>query len=471
MQKAPIGKLLLEKKKISQAQLGAALERQRKAGGRLVSILLEIGATSEEELLRALSEQLGVPAVDLAACILPLSAADLVPQPVAVQAGILAIGTKDDRVLLAMANPQDQQTLDEVKFVTGKKVEPYVVIETRLRNVVHEVYAVRMRDPRQAFWRGMRAQEPAGGVPPEGVLAILAPELPEPDVSLAPDEEILSIEVDVTTSQEVLQSVIGAAPAAPPAAQAGQKTILVVDDEPDIVRMLEKALSTEGYRVVTASRGLEALQAVKAHDPSLVLLDAMLPEIHGFEICKKIKTSKRFGHIPVIMISAVYRGWRYALDAKEAYGADDYFEKPFRLVQLLRRVREICEHDAGAPPAEPEQANAAYQRGVALYREKKLVEAEAVLREALQLDPFSANVHYALANVLLAKNMVYEAIQAFESTIELKPELFAPLRSLAVLYQKKGFRNKAVEMWERALRCAPEGERQTVKEQLLKLLG
>ncbi len=461
MQKAPIGKLLLEKKKIDQAQLGAALERQRAQGGRLASILLEMGATGEEDLLRALSEQLGVPAVDLAGCILPLAAADLVPLQVASQASILPLGVRDDQVLLAMANPQDQQTIDEVKFVTGRKVEPYVVIDVRLRQVQRELYAIRQRDPRQEFWRGMRAHDPAGGPPREGLLAVVAPELPEPDVSLAPDEEILSIEV--ATSPEVLGEVAAAA-------SPGGKLVLVVDDEPDIVRMLEKALSAEGYRVLTATRGLEALQAVKNHSPALILLDAMLPEIHGFEICKKIKTSKRFGEIPVIMISAVYRGWRYALDAKEAYGADDFFEKPFRIAQLLKRVRELTDAGAALAQAEPEVANAAYQRGVGLYREKKLPEAEAALREAGQLDPFSPHVHYALANVLLARNLVYEAIQEFEATIELKPDLFAPLRSLAILYQKKGFKNKAIEMWERALRCSPAGERDEVKAQLLKLL-
>jgi len=249
--------------------------------------------------------------------------------------------------------------------------------------------------------------------------------------------------------------------------------VLVVDDEEDIVHLLEKALTSEGFRVISASRGLEALQAVKQHKPALVLLDAMLPEIHGFEICKKIKSSKRFGHIPVIMISAVYRGWRYAEDVKTTYGADDYFEKPFRIVPLLRKVRELL--NAGPPETsqdvDPQAAGEAYRRGVGLYKEKKFDQAEKFLREACALDPFSANVHYALANVMLAKNQLYDALREYEHTVELKPDLFAPLRNLAILYQKKGFRNKAVEMWERSLRCSPDDKtRKEVREQLLKLL-
>ncbi len=275
------------------------------------------------------------------------------------------------------------------------------------------------------------------------------------------------ITIEISTDDEILIEVEAEA------ARDGKVKVLIVDDEPDIVRLLDKALTAEGFEVISASRGLEALQAVKQQAPALVLLDAMLPEIHGFEICKKIKTSKRFGHIPVVMISAIYRGWRYAEDVKNTYGADDYFEKPFRIVPLVRRVRELL----NAGPAtvdtdlDPDAANQAYREGVALYKAKKYDEAEVSLKNACQLDPFSANIHYALANVMLALNRVYDSIREYEQTIELKPDLFAPLKNLAILYQKKGFKNKAVEMWERALRCSPDDKtKNEVREQLIKLL-
>ncbi len=470
-QKLPIGKILLQQKAITQEQLGQALERQQREGGRLASNLLAMGLAGEVDLLRALGEQLGVPAVDLTRTVIPLKALDVIPEKVAVDTGILPLHVEHDRVILGMANPMDQQVIDEVSFVTGKKIEPYVVIETRLRHIIREAYALRKRDPNLEFYRGQSAAEVQADKE-RGHLAIISQQLPEPDVVITPDEELISIEI--STSEDVLASMAETEVEVELDEQGAPKpVILVVDDEEDIVRMLVKALSAEGFEVITASRGLAALQSVKSNLPSLVLLDAMLPEIHGFEICKKIKGSKRFGHIPVIMISAVYRGWRYALDAKEAYGADDYFEKPFRLVPLVRRVRELLNSEA-APVVDAqmdtEAANQAYQTGVGLYRDKRYEEAEEALRKASTLDPFSANIHYALANVLLARNMVYEAMRAYEQTIELKPDLFAPLRNLAILYQKKGFRNKAVEMWERALRCSPQGERDQVREQLLKLL-
>jgi DNA-binding response OmpR family regulator len=466
-QKTPLGKILLEKKKIDQDGLGKALEHQQKQGGRLASSLMELGLAGEEDLLLALGEQLGLPAVDLSSSIIALKHVSIVPEPVAVENNILPVMADEDRVILAMANPGDQRTIDEVQFVTGRKVEAYVVLEARLKKVIREVHATMKRDPSVKFYHGERASFPDGQENPDGYMAYVAQQLPEPDVDIEAEEELITIEVSLTDEVEVDED----GEAAP--AEDDQRTVLVVDDEPDIVRLLEKALTSEGFNVITATQGLEALQAVKQHNPVLVLLDAMLPEIHGFEICKKIKSSKRFGNVPVIMISAIYRGWRFAEDVKQTYGADDYFEKPFRIVPLLRRVRELI----GAGPTSEEQqkdqlaANEAYRKGVAFYKEQKHDEAEVALREACQLDPFSANVHFALANVLLAKNQVYHAMKEYETTIELKPDLFAPLRNLAILYQKKGFKNKAVEMWERALRCSPEEEtRKQVREQLLKLL-
>ncbi len=468
-EKKQIGKILLEQKAIDQRQLGDALDRQQKEGGRLASNLMEMGVTGEDELLLALGEQLGVPAVDLARTVINLKSLDLVPEQVALDAGVLPLSVEPERVVLAMSNPLDQSVVDEISFVTGKKVEPYVVLDARLKKVLRDAYALHKRDPKAEFYKGDRVADLDGGFPPSGHIEFVTKDLPEPDIVIEPDEELINIEIstDVTTDEQVLaQMVAGGEP------EKQSPLILVVDDEPDIVNLLKKALEAEGFSVATATRGLEALQAVKSHSPALVLLDAMLPEIHGFEICRKIKSSKRFGHIPVIMISAVYKGWRYALDAKDAYGADDYFEKPFRLVPLVRRVRELLDSEE-TPPDDQEkinEANEAYQKGVSFYREKRFEDAEAALRQACGLDPFSANIHYALANVLLARNLVFDAMREYEQTVELKPDLFAPLRTLAILYQKKGFKNKAVEMWERALRCSPEPERKKVRAQLLKLL-
>ena len=96
--------------------------------------------------------------------------------------------------------------------------------------------------------------------------------------------------------------------------------MLVVDDEAEIRKMLKRLLKGRGYRVYEAEKGKAALRMVKEHSPDLIVLDAMLPEVHGFDIARRIKGSKRYGQIPIIMVSAVYRGWRYAEDLKQSCG-------------------------------------------------------------------------------------------------------------------------------------------------------
>ncbi|RME25518.1 MAG: response regulator [Deltaproteobacteria bacterium] len=461
--KKPIGKVLIEKQAVDSRSIGAALQRQTESGGRLASNLLEMGLAAEEDLLAALSDQLGLPAVDLSRSILVLENLDIVPREVAEQSGIIPLKVEEERILLGMVDPRDEKTISEIQFVTGKKVEPYVVLQARLSNVIQQAYPLRKRDPNEKYYVGPRVDEQQRRSVEGVYLAVVSGDVPSPDMDVEPEEELILVEVaeeDDGDAQGARDSSAG-------------PLVLVVDDELDILRMLEKALRSDGFEVITAQKGLEALQMVKQHNPSLILLDAMLPEIHGFEICRKIKSSRKFSHIPVIMISAIYRGWRYAEDVRAAYGADDYFEKPFKLVPLLRRVRELLK--LGPSPADvamdPKAAADAYRNGVALYKEGKYAEAEAALREALALSPFNANIHYALANVMLAQKRYYDAIREYENTIELKPNLFAPLRNLAILYQRKGFRHKAVEMWERALVCSPDEEtKKNVRQQLLKLL-
>jgi DNA-binding response OmpR family regulator len=457
--KVPIGTILLEKKVIQQNQLNQALEEQKEHGGKLASNLLEKGMAAEEQLLLALSEQHGVPAVDLSRSIIPLEVLDLVPEEVARADGILPLRLEAGRILLAMADPQMQKIIDEVSFVTGKKVEPAVVLEGRLRQTIQEAYAMRKRDRNLKFFFGSCASFPEEQEDPNGFLVVISAEVPQADLTTSTDQGLVTIEVSLEDEEKPTSD--------------SQKTILVVDDELEIQRLLEKALLNEGFRVVCASRGTEALAAIKKHRPDLVLLDAMLPEIHGFEICRKIKSSRNFSRVPVIMISAVYRGWRYAEDVKEVYGADDYFEKPFRLLPLVRRVRELL----GTGPSQEElkqnaaSCNQLLEQSVAAYQKRNFVEAEDLLRKVLALDPFQANAHYALANTLLAQEKIFDAIREYEQAIEIKPDLFAALRNLAVLYQNRGFRNKAVEMWERALRvCPDEKQKNEIRDQLMKLL-
>jgi two-component system, OmpR family, alkaline phosphatase synthesis response regulator PhoP len=115
--------------------------------------------------------------------------------------------------------------------------------------------------------------------------------------------------------------------------------ILVVDDEIYIVHILDFSLGMEGYEVVTALDGEQALAKVKTEEPDLVVLDIMMPKLDGYETCKILKSDPETKHIPVILLSAKGRN----VDQKMGFqvGADDYITKPFSPKKLVERINLI----------------------------------------------------------------------------------------------------------------------------------
>jgi DNA-binding response OmpR family regulator len=197
----------------------------------------------------------------------------------------------------------------------------------------------------------------------------------------------------------------------------------------------------------------------------------MLPHVHGFELCNRIKGDERLRPVPVIMMSAVYRGWRFAQDAREAFGADDYVEKPFHLADVLRRVHERLQNSRSISAEQKEAAEKSYKEGVKHLSDGNPVKALAPLEKATKLDPFSARNHFALGRALRETREAFRAMSEYERAVELRPTHFAALCSLAELYLEKGFRRKAVEALERALICAPDGRtREGIRTRLLRLL-
>jgi DNA-binding response OmpR family regulator len=112
--------------------------------------------------------------------------------------------------------------------------------------------------------------------------------------------------------------------------------ILVVDDEPRYLRLLEANLLTDGYEVFTATDGEEAVDAFSANPVDLILLDVMLPRMDGFATCQRIR---QFSNVPIIMLTA--KGEEQDRVRGLDVGADDYLVKPFSVMELLARVRAV----------------------------------------------------------------------------------------------------------------------------------
>ncbi|MCA1717868.1 MAG: response regulator transcription factor [Actinobacteria bacterium] len=121
----------------------------------------------------------------------------------------------------------------------------------------------------------------------------------------------------------------------------GKRTILVVDDEPKLVEVIRAYLECDGYRVVSAGDGREALESFRKDRPDLVVLDLMLPEIDGIEVCRRLR---RDSDVPIIMLTARAEEVDELLGLE--LGADDYVTKPFSPRALLARVRSVLRRTA-----------------------------------------------------------------------------------------------------------------------------
>lgn len=123
--------------------------------------------------------------------------------------------------------------------------------------------------------------------------------------------------------------------------------ILLVDDDPDILKVVSLSLRQADYEVYTAADGEEALRMAQRVRPDLVILDVMLPKIDGFEVCAQLRS---VSSVPILLLSA--RGQEMDKVVGFNVGADDYLTKPFSMPELLLRVRAILRRTAAAPEAD-----------------------------------------------------------------------------------------------------------------------
>lgn len=118
-----------------------------------------------------------------------------------------------------------------------------------------------------------------------------------------------------------------------------QKIILLVEDEPDIVKTLKIFLESEGFRVLTASDGIEGMQKIKEEKLNLIILDIMLPRLDGYKVCRMVKFDKKLKKIPVIIFTARAQETDRKMAAE--VGADAYITKPFKPEALLDKIKEL----------------------------------------------------------------------------------------------------------------------------------
>ncbi len=498
----PLGKLLLRMGAITEEDLADALDQQRHTLP-LASLCYVLGHSDEETLTRTLSKQCGVPGVVLDRCVIQLDVLEGVPRDLAIKHNVLPVLEDERRIFVAAENPQTAtDLLREFQFVRGKTVVPHISLHVTLARTLRACYAARARG--QNYWVGPEADVAEAGdfgsmvvvsdvdnirddMPTsrahEAVYEDVTKELIDVDpvlveaadtgvdIDAASDTSLASqtseiparlrLETQTPLSQiELVPHDTGAevidlddgSETGPNTNHEGPERVLIVDDDFATRHLLVKELQPLGYVTATAPSGGEAIRAIKSSPPDLVIIDVMLPEIDGFQICRAIKQSRKYNHIPVILMSAVIDSGRVTDDVLLQYGANAYFEKPLNTDKLRARLKELIR----ASRQEEVQEDETFGRALSLYRSGRLDDAVDALRQGLAVDPLSAKHHFVLANLLQKKAMIYEAIDEYEATVDLKPDYFPALTRLAYLYYKNGFSAKAIDTWRRALPHCPD---------------
>jgi len=125
--------------------------------------------------------------------------------------------------------------------------------------------------------------------------------------------------------------------------------ILVVDDDPDIIKATRRVLETQGYRVIAALNGEECLEKIREERPDLIILDLLMPKLDGFGVCRELRENvkyAKYSDIPILIVTAVREDAsrrRYELETGIDLNVDDYIEKPIRPLDLLHRVEKLLQ--------------------------------------------------------------------------------------------------------------------------------
>ncbi len=122
------------------------------------------------------------------------------------------------------------------------------------------------------------------------------------------------------------------------------KRILVVDDEPDFVAVVKENLQMEGYKIEVAYNGVEAMEKVAANPPDAIVLDVMMPEKDGYEVCSELKKDDRYSDIPIILLTAVadhVSSTQYSHASGINMEADDYLAKPASPEKIIASLKSL----------------------------------------------------------------------------------------------------------------------------------
>lgn len=514
----PLGQVLVARGVLDELEVNEALERQNDRL-RLASLCYALGYAAERPLAEALAEQTGWPAIVFDESVIDFAPVDRIDLEWLRTTRALPVFEDRRRVVVALADPDSGHAVErEIERLRGRPVELHVALEVTLMRVLRAAIAGRDRGRGPRLWFGAEVAIEQRGVarlvtvapttgdavkahravfqeatreldayddlvPGRGEAAaaqfpgvsewgattttttttsLLGDSMAEDTHDGAVDEPTLVL-VNEVDQDATLDGDVPATPAPGEAPRA-----LVVDGDPIAGAAILRELERIGFVVELRTRGGDAIRVMRNGAIDLIIVDVAVPEVDGFRLCRVVKRSRRLAGVPVVLTAAVIDSGPIAPEVLAAHGVDMLIEKPIDARHLHRAARELmARRGRAASPGEP-----AFTEAMSRYQAGDLDGAIAALRDGIDADPTSAKHRFVLANLLQRKALVAEAIDEYETVVELQPDYFPALTRLAYLYYRQGHLARAVETWRRSLPvCDDDDLRRNIELFMRKLIA
>jgi len=450
-----LGQIFISKGYLTQKQVETVIVYSKEKGIKFASAVVELNYCSEKEALICLIEQMGVPGIHFADSSFKFLN-KIIPFQIAIQRLILPIKDSEKNIIVVMANPFDKVLIDEINFITGKKVIPYISVENILKKVINLCF-----NSGKEFYGQIEKGEYFDMITP--VISYSENEdITKSNISInqlitSESENNLFFQTSITEINTVLNK---------------KKVVLIVDDEEDILKLVSKIVAKAGFDYLTINNGSEAIPLITKHKPDLIILDAMLPGVHGFDICKQIKSSD-LAYIPVLIVSAIYKGWEFETEIINIYKADKFIEKPFRVNLLMDLIKELLSknNDRDKMPVE-QNIDEIIKKVIEYIKNNNLYYAKKTVEESITLSPFCYKLKYILGYIYMQMNEYLLAINEFEACLNINKSFYFAAKDLAIAYEKVGFRNRAIENWLILLNLIQnEEQKEAIKKHLVNIIS